>query len=503
MTGPATATLIVLHGHGDSEENTRSWAASLLPGTWRLRTVSAPPGNSEDRSWFDTGPRGADRVGFDRSLVHLTAAVQEAAELGPVVLAGFSQGAAMALGVPSIAGFVGVVGVCGFLAELDGVELSSGPPALLVAGESDEVAPAFLSEDAAATLTAAGREATALTLPGGHQVSEAAAGRIREWLDTRFTPRQRISLVIPTDRVGSGSELVSGDAIVEIAGHWERLGFDAGYVTDHPAPDDRWLAGGGHHALEPTVALAVAGACTTRLRLHTHAYVLGYRNPFLAAKALASLDVLTGGRLILGVAAGYLRAEFEALGADFDGRGERLDTALRLLAEIWQGGTVTADEPGFAARSVTSLPRPQQQPQPPIWVGGNSRRAMRRAVELGEGWSPFPTAGGLERATRTASIADTGELTARIDEFRDLWAENGRGGRPTVCFSPFALPVYLQDPEGSLEMLTEQAAELYDMGVDWLALSVPGRSRSEVVERAEALAVALGLQPLVPGRLSW
>jgi probable F420-dependent oxidoreductase len=408
----------------------------------------------------------------------------------------------MALGVPSIVGLVGVVGVCGFLPELADIDLSSGPPALLVAGETDEVVPAFLSVDAAATLRGAGREADALTLPGGHEVSEAAAHRVRGWLDNRFTPRQRISMAIPTERVETGTELVSGDAIVEIARRWECLGFDAGHVTDHPAPDDRWLGGGGHHALEPTVALAAAGVGTTRLMLHTHTYVLGYRNPFLAAKALASLDVVTGGRLILGVAAGYLRDEFDAVGAGFDDRGKRLDAALRLLGEIWQGDSVTAEGPDFDARSITSLPRPRQRPQPPIWVGGNSRRAMRRAAELGEGWSPFPTAGGLERVTRTASIADMGELAARIDEFRGVWAESGRGGRPTVCFSPFALSAYLQDPVGALEVLAEQAAEMYEIGVDWLALSVPGHTRAEVSERAEALADVLGLQPRMPQQLS-
>lgn len=237
MTGPATATLIVLHGHGDSEENTLSWAASLVPATWRLRAVSAPPGNSEDRSWFDTAPRGVDRPGFDRSLNRVTAAVAEAAEQGPVVLAGFSQGAAMALGVPSMVGLVGVVGLCGFLPELDAIDLSSGPPVLLLAGESDEVAPAFLSVDAAAALRAAGREATAQMLPGGHEVSEGAAHRTREWLDTRFTPRRRTSPGILAEPVETGTELVLASG----SPYRARILSDAGYrlVIDPPEVDER------------------------------------------------------------------------------------------------------------------------------------------------------------------------------------------------------------------------------------------------------------------------
>ena len=88
---------------------------------------------------------------------------------------------------------------------------------------------------------------------------------------------------------------------------------------------------GGHHALEPTVVLAVAAASTTRLRLMTNLYIITYRNPFLAAKAIASLDSLAEGRVILGTGAGYLESEFRALGADFDARNDRLDESLELM----------------------------------------------------------------------------------------------------------------------------------------------------------------------------
>jgi alkanesulfonate monooxygenase SsuD/methylene tetrahydromethanopterin reductase-like flavin-dependent oxidoreductase (luciferase family) len=135
----------------------------------------------------------------------------------------------------------------------------------------------------------------------------------------------RFSLQLPTDRVVSGDEFVSGPAVAEMAREIEAAGFDACFVTEHPFPPRRWLESGGHHALEPYVALSFAAAATTTLRLQTNIAVLPYRSPWLTAKAAASLDVLSGGRLILGVAAGYLRGEFEALGADFDGRNERAD----------------------------------------------------------------------------------------------------------------------------------------------------------------------------------
>ena len=94
----------------------------------------------------------------------------------------------------------------------------------------------------------------------------------------------------------------------------EQAGFDAAYVTDHPAPTDAWLASGGHQTLDPFVALSFVAAATERLLLQLHVLIVAYRNPFLSAKAIASLDALSGGRVIAGIAAGYLEGEFEALG---------------------------------------------------------------------------------------------------------------------------------------------------------------------------------------------
>src|SRR5207247_1106309 len=95
----------------------------------------------------------------------------------------------------------------------------------------------------------------------------------------------------------------------------EAAGLDAVFGTEHPFPGDAWLAHGGHHALDPLVALSFAAAATTRLRLQTNLYIAAYRNPFLSAKAVATLDVLSGGRVILGVGTGHLGPEFVALGA--------------------------------------------------------------------------------------------------------------------------------------------------------------------------------------------
>src|SRR3954465_9679040 len=134
----------------------------------------------------------------------------------------------------------------------------------------------------------------------------------------------RSSVGLPVDHVTMADEFVTGDAIAEMAAAAEAAGLATGVVTDHPPPPDHWLAGGGRHAQEPVVPLAFAAAATRRVMLHTHVYVAAYRNPFLAAKGVATLQNLSGGRVLLGVAAGYLRPEFAALGVDFDTRNDRL-----------------------------------------------------------------------------------------------------------------------------------------------------------------------------------
>ena len=158
----------------------------------------------------------------------------------------------------------------------------------------------------------------------------------------------RFSAQLPTDRVAKGAEFTSAAAIGEMARALEAAGFDAVYATEHPFPPEAWLAAGGHHALDPFVVLAAAAMATSHLRLHTNVLVLAYRNPFLTAKAVASLDAVSGGRVIAGVAAGYLEGEFGALGADFEHRNDVADAAISAMKQVWSGEPV----PGCRAHAV-------------------------------------------------------------------------------------------------------------------------------------------------------
>jgi probable F420-dependent oxidoreductase len=273
----------------------------------------------------------------------------------------------------------------------------------------------------------------------------------------------RFSIGLPTDHVRHAAEFVTGEAVMECARTAEAAGLDACFVTDHPAPDAKWLAGGGHHALDPFVALSFAAAATTRLCVQTHILVLPYRNPLLTAKSVLSLDVLSGGRVILGVAPGYLKPEFSALGVNFDERNELTDEAIDVMRRVWTEEEVEFTGLNFRTRGTVMRPPVVQQPHPPIWIGGNSTAAIRRAAERGQGWVPFPNPAGVSSAVRTPPLANLDDLARRIETLREHAAVIGRTEPIDICFSPFA--------EGTQATLDELEV-LEGLGVTWAVLHV-------------------------------
>jgi len=289
------------------------------------------------------------------------------------------------------------------------------------------------------------------------------------------------SLELPTQRVDAQAEFVSAEAIADVARAAEAAGYAAVHVTDHPAPDAKWLDHGGHHALDPFVALSFAAAATSNVKLLTNVYIAAYRNPFLGAKSIQSLQVLSGDRLIVGTAAGYLKPEFRALGIDFDSRGALLDEALDVLDRVLGGEDVAYEGSSFSARGVRLRPVPATPP--PVWVGGNSKPAVRRAVTRGQGWAPFNTF-GYATASRTAEISTLEELKAAIAWARGYASEIGRTAPLDICFSAGTL----LDETKSADELHATLEELAAAGVTWLPIAPAGQDRSEYVERARSFA---------------
>ena len=290
----------------------------------------------------------------------------------------------------------------------------------------------------------------------------------------------QVSYGLPTHRVDCGEEFLAPGVIGELAAAAEAAGFAAVYTTDHPFPGDEWLAHGGHHALDPLVALSFAAAATTTILLHTNLFVLAYRNPFVAAKGIASLDVLSGGRTIVGLGAGYLEPEFEALGAEFAERNDRMDEAIAALDAAWTGESVTFEGTGFRAAGNTMLPRPRQRPRPPLWIGGNSRRAIRRAVESADGWCPFPNPARFATRTRTAPLESPADLVVALDYAREHAESIGRTEPLTVCFIPEGLSMGSRPVDE--ERVIASISELEAIGVTWVSVALPGDTRDAQME---------------------
>ncbi|MGW3468396.1 LLM class F420-dependent oxidoreductase [Saccharopolyspora sp. NPDC000995] len=296
----------------------------------------------------------------------------------------------------------------------------------------------------------------------------------------------RFVLGLPTDQVEREEEFLTADAVAEVAQAAEKAGFDAVSVTDHPFPQDKWLARGGHQALDPMVALSFAAARTQRIRLLTNIYVLPYRNPFLTARAIASLDVLSGGRVIFGTAVGYLRSEFAALGLDYEDRAARTDQALELVKMAWTGESVTLEAPPYIVAGHTMRPAPAQRPHPPIWIGGNSKRAIRRTVEHAQGWMPIPQPASAVKLTRTPPLETMDDLAERIALLRETAAQSGRTDMPDVCFVPFGMRMTEHPDLDDFAGLGEVVPAYADAGVTWLSVPFSGATRDELLASVEA-----------------
>jgi probable F420-dependent oxidoreductase len=264
--------------------------------------------------------------------------------------------------------------------------------------------------------------------------------------------------------------LATAPALATLALHAEEAGFDAAYVTEHPAPSQRWRERGGHDALDPFVALAVMSSPTSRLRLLTNLTVVPYRNPFLLAKATATLDVLSGGRLTVGAGVGYMKSEFAALGVDFETRNQRFDEYLEVLKLAWTGRTVDYQGAFVTARGVTAQPPPIQQPGPPLWLGGNSQLTRRRVAEHADGWMPMPS----PRGAPGVPLETLDDLTGLLGYLRDHAESIGRT-RPIdiMCVLPEAAAA-----EADAQTV-DTIGRLVGAGVTWLAVNGTGATVGE------------------------
>jgi probable F420-dependent oxidoreductase len=249
----------------------------------------------------------------------------------------------------------------------------------------------------------------------------------------------------------------------------ERLGYHHCTCSEHVAvPVDVARVRGGRY-FDPLATFGALGARTETIRFAAHVLVLGYHHPLAIAKRYGTLDVVTGGRVIVGVGVGSLQEEFELLGASFDDRGARSDDAMRALraslsrAEPEYHGDYF-DYSGFLVEPCAV------QARVPLWVGGRTYRSLRRAVELGDGWAPF--------ALRTDEIV---EMLHRARD-TDAW---------TARESP--VDIILQnerplDPLGESERVAEQLARFATAGATGVNVRFVHHSPAHYREQLAALA---------------
>ena len=266
---------------------------------------------------------------------------------------------------------------------------------------------------------------------------------------------------------GRTADMLDAGPVAELARVAEDSGWAGFAFTEHPAPGLRWLEAGGHQSLDPLVALGHVAAVTSEIKLLTYLSVFPYRNPLLLAKSAATVDILSGGRLILGAGTGYAKGEFHALGVDFDERNVLFDEALEVLPLHWSGEPFSYNGTHFSAREVIGLPRPPQQPIP-IWIGGNSALTRRRVAERANGWLPLLGSKELFSTTRTAELtaADLPEAIAR------LRADAGPRGTDLDVAVSYNDPS-LQAADADFGLHRAAIAELEAAGATWLI--IPGR----------------------------
>ncbi len=253
-----------------------------------------------------------------------------------------------------------------------------------------------------------------------------------------------------------------------------------------------------NETMEQLTALTFLAGQTSSIRLVTSVMIVPHRAPVVTAKALATLDVLSQGRVTVGVGAGWLKEEFEALQTPpFEDRGLVTDEYIRAFKELW-----TSETPSFQGKycnfsNISFLPKPVQKPHPPIWVGGESRRALRRAAELGDGWQPIGT-------NNQFPMAKPEQISAAMKRL-DTYVE--RAGRPkgsveVICrmhgyqlqadgggSSSEERPVFT----GSADQIASDIRRYEDMGVSHLiAAFVPvaqlAETKEEMLHGMEELA---------------
>jgi len=293
--------------------------------------------------------------------------------------------------------------------------------------------------------------------------------------------------------------LATPEAIRQIVAACERYQIDSLWTGDHVinattiaspypySPTGTFPLRPEEPILEPLTFMAFLAGQTSTIQIGVSVLIVPYRNPVVTARAIGTLDFLSNGRVIVGVGSGWMKEEFDALGVPFTERGAQTDEFIRIFKEIW-----TNPQPQFTGKyykfsGITAYPQPVQKPHPPIWVGGNSKRAMRRALELGEGWQP-----GWSRPE---------QLAEELQEFQRVAERVGRDPKSVEISLLRPIQILNQKADsrrplvGTPEQIAEDIRAYQRLGVSHMLFSFRTRSVAEATETVERFATQV--RPLV------
>ncbi len=273
---------------------------------------------------------------------------------------------------------------------------------------------------------------------------------------------------------------------VDMAKAAEDMGFDSVWASDHVVIPEKRAGLFTEYFYDPFVLLAYIASETSKIQIGTSVAILPYRNPVVTAKMAATLDILSGGRLVFGVGPGWMREEFEALGVPYESRGRMTDEYIEIMKTLWEKDDPEYKGEFFSFSDVRFDPKPVQKPRPPVWIAGSSERAMRRAALSGDGWQPTGV-----------SPEDVAEGMAKIKSYAE---ETGRdpGG---ITFS-VRNRVKILEPEtksesnvpavftmrGAPDEIAEYIQEYKSRGVSHMIFDPDARDTKEIFDMMESLS---------------
>ena len=267
--------------------------------------------------------------------------------------------------------------------------------------------------------------------------------------------------------------------LVRVAKAADRAGFFYVAACDHVCVPRSHAAAMSTTWYDPIATLGFLAAATKHVRLMSYVWIPAYRHPLITAKAFLTLDALSGGRVVLGCGAGHLEAEFATLGIDFTKRGKLMDEALDVVVKAFLDEYPSHDGPTWRVHDVGLRPRPVQQPRPPIWIGGNTLAALRRAAAKGDGWVPQ----GTFRDQFPTQVATIREHRKRVrgDDPIEIGANS-----PWLYLGTARFDMPPGAVTGTGETIAASLRELRAMGANLCGVRFRSRSCDELCDQIEA-----------------